>query len=306
MKFCAILCGLIFLFTASFTVTAMAADGPPVILLWPGGAPHSEGKTADEKVKVGTNGERVVTGVNKPSLTIFTPEKSIATGVGVVIAPGGGHYQLSYDSEGCYVGQWLAARGIAGFVLTNRLAREAGSTYTIEGDELSDTQRAMRLVRSRAAEWNVDPARLGIIGFSAGGELVNLLVQKNDEGNATAADPIDRFGCKPAFQGLMYPGNSKAIVPTKDSPPAFLLCGAKDRPDISEGLPNIYLLFKRAGVPVELHIYANTGHGFGYRPRSTTASNEWPSRFQEWLVTTGFLKKTDIASPSSGAPKAGQ
>jgi len=283
---------------------ASAADAPPVILLWPGGAPHSEGKTADENVKVGPTGERVVTGVNKPSLTLFIPDKSIATGVGVLIAPGGGHYQLSYDSEGCYIGQWLAERGIAGFVLTNRLAREKGSTYTIDGDEVPDTQRAMRLIRSRAAEWTVDPAKLGIIGFSAGGELVNLLVQKNDDGNPSAADPIDRFGCKPAFQGLMYPGNSKAIVPTKDSPPAFLLCGAKDRPDISEGLRNIYLLFKRANVPVELHIYANTGHGFGYRPRSTAASNEWPWRFQEWLATVGFLKKTELMGPPWTMPKA--
>jgi endo-1,4-beta-xylanase len=275
------------------TAATFAADAPPVVLLWPNGAPHADGKTADENVKL-TNGERVVTGVNKPSLTVFIPDKSKATGVGVMIAPGGGHYQLSYDSEGCFIGQWLADRGIAGFVLTYRLSREAGSTYTMD-DEVADTQRAMRLVRSRADEWNVNPDKFGIIGFSAGGELVNLLVQKNDEGNATATDPIDRFGCKPMFQGLMYPGNSGAIAPTKDSPPAFLLCGAKDRPDISQGLANVYLLFNKAGVPVELHIYANTAHGFGYRPRSTTASNEWPWRFQEWLATTGFLKKADLA-----------
>jgi endo-1,4-beta-xylanase len=292
MKLAALLSALVML----SATTVMAADGPPVLLLWPGGAPHAEGKTADENVKVGANGERVVTGVNKPSITVFLPDKAHATGVGVLIAPGGGHYQLSYDSEGCYVGQWLADRGIAGFVLTYRLSREKGSTYTMD-DELGDTQRAMRLVESRAAEWNVDPAKLGIIGFSAGGELVNLLVEKHDDGASDATDPIDRFGCKPAFQGLMYPGNSKAIVPTKDSPPAFLLCGANDRPDISEGMPNVYLLFKRANVPVELHIYAKTGHGFGYRPRSTAASNEWPFRFQEWLVTTGFLKKSDNAAP---------
>jgi endo-1,4-beta-xylanase len=133
------------------------------------------------------------------------------------------------------------------------------------------------------------------MGFSAGGELANLLVQKSDDGKPAATEPIDQFSCKPAFQGLMYPGNSQAIVPTKDSPPAFLLGGAKDRPDISEGLANVYLLFRRAGVPVELHIYANTGHGFGYRPRSTAAANEWPFRFQDWLVTTGFLRKSDVS-----------
>jgi endo-1,4-beta-xylanase len=291
--FVCVIASLVSLATVSF-----AADAPPVVLLWPGGAPHAEGKTADDTVKL-TNGERVVTGVNKPSLTVFIPEKNKATGVGVLIAPGGGHYQLSYDSEGCFIGQWLAERGIAGFVLEYRLSREAGSTYTMD-DEIGDTQRAMRLVRSRAAEWTVDPAKLGIIGFSAGGELVNDLVQKNDEGNAAATDPIDRFGCKPMFQGLMYPGNSKAIAPTKDSPPAFLLCGANDRPDISQGLASVYLLFKAANVPVELHIYAGTAHGFGYRPRSTTASNEWPWRFQEWLVTTKLLKPSQLM----GAPPA--
>jgi endo-1,4-beta-xylanase len=279
---------LIFLTTAAF-----AADAPPVILLWPGGAPHSEGKTADEHIAT-ARGERVVTAVNKPSVTIFIPDKAKATGVGVLIAPGGGHYQLSYDSEGCFIGQWLAERGIAGFVLTNRLSREAGSTYTMD-DENADTKRAMRLIRSRAAEWTVDSAKLGIIGFSAGGELVNQLVLKNDAGDPAAPDPIDRFSCKPSFQGLMYPGNSKAIIPTKDSPPAFLLCGANDRPDISEGMPAVYLRFKAAGVPVELHIYAGTAHGFGYRPRSTAASNEWPWRFQEWLVTAGFLKRSALA-----------
>ncbi len=270
-----------------------AADAPPVVFLWPNGAPHAEGKTVEKNVKT-SNGERIVTGVNKPSVTVFLPEKSKATGVGVLIAPGGGHYQLSYDSEGCFIGQWLADRGISGFVLINRLSREAGSTYTMD-DELADTQRAMRLVRSRAEEWSVNPAKLGIIGFSAGGELVNLLVKKNDDGNPAAADPVDRFGCKPAFQGLMYPGGAKSVVPTKDSPPAFLLCGANDRANISEVMPSVYLLFKQAGVPAELHVYAGTGHGFGYRPRSTSAANQWPWRFQEWLATTGFLKKSDLA-----------
>ena len=287
---CIVFVGILCLSTNAF------GDDPPVVFLWTNGAPHSEGKTAEQNVKITAKGERVVTGVNKPSLTLFIPDKSKTTGVGVLIAPGGGHRQLSFDSEGCFIGQWLAERGIAGFVMANRLAREAGSTYTLD-DELADTQRAMRTICSRSEEWNIDPAKLGMIGFSAGGELVNMLVQKNDTGKSDATDPIDRFGCKPAFQGLIYPGNSKSIAPTKGSPPAFLLCGANDRPDISEGLPNVYLLFKAANVPVELHIYAGTGHGFGYRPRSDVASNEWPWRFQEWLCTAGFLKKSSLLGP---------
>ena len=156
----------------------------------------------------------------------------------------------------------------------------------------------MRLIRSRAEEWNVDPAKLGMIGFSAGGELVNMLVQKNDAGNPEATDPIDRFGCKPAFEGLMYPGTSQVHHADKRFAPGV---SAVRAPTIARILPkncpNVYLLFKKAGVPVELHIYAGTGHGFGYRPRSTAASNEWPWRFQEWLATTGFLKKAALVGP---------
>ena len=110
---CIVLVGILCLSTNAF------GDDPPVVFLWTNGAPHSEGKTADQNVKITANGERVVTGVNKPSLTLFIPDKSIATGVGVLIAPGGGHRQLSFDSEGCFIGQWLAERGIAGFVMAN-------------------------------------------------------------------------------------------------------------------------------------------------------------------------------------------
>lgn len=152
-------------------------------------------------------------------------------------------------------------------------------------------QRALRLVRSRAAEWNVDPDRLGVIGFSAGGELAFLSAMHYDDGNSTSADPVDRQGCKPDFQALIYPGNSKRIEVTSNSPPAFLVCGSKDRPDISEGLADVYLKFKKAGVPVELHIYSGIGHGFGMRPTNTGPVSKWPDRFYEWLDASGFLKK---------------
>jgi len=209
--------------------------------------------------------------------------------------PGGGHYQLSFDSEGCNVAQWLADHGISAFVLKYRLARQppggataatttdSGPPYTVEKDEYNDVARAMRLIRSRATEWEIDPARLGVMGFSAGGELCNLISMHYDEGKADATDPIDREGTKPAFQGLFYPGNSKAIAPDHDSPPAFLLCGAADRPDISENLPNVYLLFKKAGVPVDLHILAGVSHGFGLRSFYKDARSEWPQLFYSWL-----------------------
>lgn len=252
-----------------------------------------------EKVVTDRNGERVITNVNFPSLTIFLPAKDKATGAGVIVMPGGGHYQLSFDSEGCYVAQWLADHGISAFVLKNRLAHlapgatrpaeDTGQPYTVEKDEYNDVARAMRLVRSRATEWEIDPAHLGVMGFSAGGELAAMISMRYDNGKPDDPDPIERQGTKPAFQGLFYPGNSKAIQPDKDSPPAFLLCGGADRADISEGLPNVYLLFKKAGVPVDLHILAGVGHGFGLRPSYTDVRADWPQMFYGWLRDRKFL-----------------
>src|SRR5205807_4127901 len=130
---------------------------------------------------------------------------------------------------------------------------------------VADGQRAMRLVRSRAPEWNFNPAAVGIVGFSAGGEIVAQAAMRAEPGKPDATDPIERQSSRPDFQGLIYPGKSPLIKPTKDSPPAFLACGFKDRKDISEGLAEVYLLFKQAGVPADLHIYATANHGFGSR-----------------------------------------
>jgi len=165
------------------SVAAAQDAAVPVVLLWPNGAPGSDGKTSPEKVENGR-----VTSVHQPSLTLYLPAKAKATGAAVVVIPGGGHRMLAIDHEGHAVGRWLSERGIAGFVLKYRLAREEGSTYTIEGHALPDTQRAVRLVRSRAAEWGVDPARVGVLGFSAGGELAQQVSQRPADGTANAAD----------------------------------------------------------------------------------------------------------------------
>ena len=269
------------------TASAFAAE--PEILLWPSGAPGSEGKTDAEKVVTSASGERQVSSVHKPTITPFLPGKEKATGAAVLVIPGGGHRMLCVDHEGVFVAEWLAAHGIAAFVLKHRLAREEGSTYKIEVESLADTQRALRLIRSRAAEWGVDPARLGAMGFSAGGELVALAWMRPSEGVADAADPVNRQSARPAFQGLIYPGRSGDVVPVKDAPPAFLACGEKDRQDIAEGLAEMYLRFKRAGVSAELHVYAGVGHGFGLRPTMKRPLAGWPERFAEWLDGRGFI-----------------
>lgn len=261
----------------------------PVVLLWPNGAPGSEGKTAPEKVD---DQKGSVSSIHQPSLTVYLPSPDVATGAAMLVIPGGGHRLLSIEHEGYAIAAWLAERGVAAFVLKHRLAREEGSTYKIEVESLQDTERAMRLIRSRAQEWGVDSARLGAMGFSAGGELVALIGMNGGPGPVDAADPIDRLSARPAFQALIYPGKSGAIIPTKDSPPAFLACGYNDRTDISEGLAEVYLRFKRAGVSAELHIFSEIGHGFGYRTRTPPPAGDWPLRLREWMNARGFLKKS--------------
>jgi len=261
-----------------------------VVLLWPNGAPGSEGKTAPEKVRQTPDGERVISSVHQPSITVYLPAKETATGAAVVIAPGGSHVELWVDHEGYAVAQRLSEHGVAGFVLKYRLAREPGSTYTIDGDSVPDMQRAIRLVRSRAAEWGVDPARVGVMGFSAGGDVAARAATQFDAGNTAAADPVDRQSSKPAFQALIYPGLPQDLPVSKDEPPAFLLCGQDDRAGISERLPELFIQLKHAGVPAELHLYTGVGHGFGIRSANTGAIAGWPDRFLEWLSTLGFLK----------------
>ena len=273
-------------------VAVPAADHPHEILLWPNGAPGSEGKTNAETVRIAQpTGDHVVTGVNKPSITPYLPSRRRTTGAAVIVTPGGGHSELWIDHEGYNVARWLSDHGIAAFVLKYRLAKATNSTYTIDRDELADMQRALRLVRSRAGDWGVDPHRLGVMGFSAGGEVSFLAAMHFDDGAPDSPDPIDREGCKPDFQALIYPGNSGRIEPASNSPPAFLLCGSNDRADISQGLAKVYLKFKEAKVPVELHIYSGVGHGFGLRASTTGPVSKWPDRFYEWLEQGGFLKQ---------------
>ena len=168
----------------------VAADEPKEIPLWPNGAPGSEGKTDKEIVQRGASGERSVYSIHNPSVTPYLPPKDKTTGAAVIVIPGGGHRVLAIDHEGYNVAQWLSERGIAAFVLKYRLARETNSTYQVEVHALADTQRAIRLVRSRAQEWGIDPARVGVMGFSAGGELAAFASMRFDNGVEGATDAV--------------------------------------------------------------------------------------------------------------------
>jgi acetyl esterase/lipase len=271
--------------------TGHAADAL-VIPLWPGVPPGSEGRDGAEQVRITDQGEHVVSGIHRPTLTVTLPDPAKATGAAIIICPGGGHRELWMDHEGYAVAAWLADHGIAAIILKYRLAREPGSTYRVDKESLADAQRAIRTVRVHAAEWSIDPARIGIMGFSAGGELAALAARQPDTRNPEAADPVERRSDRPAFQILIYPGNAKAIEPAAGHPPAFLLAGYDDRADISEGIAELYLRFKRAGIPAELHIYTGSGHGFGLRATNTGPVADWPQRLHDWLGERGFLTAT--------------
>jgi len=274
-----------------FITLLQAANQPRELRLWTNDAPGSEGRTDEEQIRIADNGERVVSNIHKPSITPYLPAADKATGCAVIVAPGGGHRELWSDHEGHNVARWLSEHGIAAFVLKYRLARETNSNYTVDGHALADMQRALRLVRSRATEWGIVTNRIGVMGFSAGGELAFLSAMRFEPGESDATDSVARQSSRPDFQALIYPGSSRRIEPATNSPPVFLVCGYKDRPDISEGLAGVYLKFKQLKVPAELHIYSGSGHGFGLRANTTQPVGKWIERFEEWLADGGFLKR---------------
>ncbi|MBL9187304.1 MAG: alpha/beta hydrolase [Opitutaceae bacterium] len=278
------------------TAAALAADPKPIFPLWPAGAPGSEARRAEPE-KLNATGSNV-SNIHHPSLTVYLPAPDKATGCAVIVVPGGGHRNLSINNEGYGVAQWLADHGIAAFVLKHRLgndeANPAGTPQPYKWDVhgVADGQRAVRLVRSRAQEWGVRANAVGMVGFSAGGEIVAQAAMRAEPGKPDATDPIERENSRPDFQGLIYPGKSGLIAPVKGAPPAFLACGFNDRKDIAEGLANVYLLFKQAGVPTDFHVYASAGHGFGIREANKPAPppvGGWVRQFREFLADQKFL-----------------
>lgn len=270
-----------------FALASSAQQTP--ILLWPEQAHSAQATTTPENIRVTPEGDHVVSNIQSPSVTPYLPRPEIATGAAVVIAPGGGHRELWIDHEGYAEAEWLSNHGVAAFVLKYRLAKEENSKYTVEGTELADVKRALRIVRARSKQWNIDPQRIGIMGFSAGGELAALASTRYDEGSATSKDPVEQVSSKPNFQALIYPALPKESRLTAETPPAFLACGGNDRPDISQGLAEYYLALSRLHVPAELHIFAGVGHGFGIRKANPPHVAEWITLLFQWMDAQGFL-----------------
>lgn len=258
------------------------------ILLWPEGAPGSEGKTGQEKLRLSDQGDQVLSNIHRPSITPYLPSAENNSGTAIIVIPGGGHSEVWISHEGHSPAAWFRDHGIAAFVLKYRLARDENSTYTVDGEELADVQRAIRLVRSRAGEWNIDPSRIGVIGFSAGGELAGLAAMRYNGGDPEAMDPIDRLSCRPDFQILMYPA-IRGLEASEDSPPVFIAGGFKDYASIARGMAELYLEYLETGIPAELHIYAAASHGFGIRETNRGALAQWPGQVKIWLQDIGML-----------------
>lgn len=261
---------------------------PEQIPLWKGGAPGFERlRDVPEQAKDGW-----VKGVNNPSITVFLPAAGTANGTAVVVVPGGGHSQLVYGPEGVEPARYLNKLGVTCFVLKHRLAREPGSPYKIEIHVRQDMERAMRLVRYRAADFGVDPRRVGVLGFSAGGETGAFVAYADLPGDPGAKDPVDRLDARADFFMSIYPGplGYPSTVPA-DAPPAFMLC-AWDDEFHSKVIEDIIPKYRAAKVSLEVHLLEGGGHGFNLGARSSLAEvKDWPHLMSDWLSDRGLLKR---------------
>ena len=277
-----------FSFLLFCVIDLKAQTVPQQIHLWANGAPGFENRKDEPEITK----EYWIENIHNPSITVFLPPKEKATGVGVIICPGGGFKQIIFDNTGKQAAEYFNKLGIAAFVLKYRLPKENNSPYTLENVK-QDAYRAMRLVRSRASEWGIDTTKLGMMGFSAGGEVVSTVAYDNLINNPNAKDPIDRFNPKPNFQILIFPG--PLGIPdsvSTDAPPTFLLVSNNDV-CCSESVIKLLRTYRKAKVSVEAHIYAVGNHGFGMgnNPKFSQyfSIKHWPDRLTDWLYDTKIL-----------------
>lgn len=279
---------------------------PEIITLWPDGAPGSEGWTQQEQETVAPSaGHLFVRNITRPTLTVFPPDPAVANGTAAIVSPGGGFQFVTYDNEGTAVAEWLNARGVAAFVLKYRVgatppddeaffaqaqrlweaepaARQAffqDTTRHIAPLAIADARQAMRIVRGRSAGWGIDPARVGLIGFSAGGRVT--------VGASLAYDAETR----PAFAAPIYGALFEDLHIPADAPPLFIAVSADD-PLAAEPCLRLYQAWRAAGHSAELHIYARGGHGYGMAPQGLP-SDGWIERLGDWMASLGLLSKKE-------------
>jgi acetyl esterase/lipase len=237
--------------------------------------------------------------VSQPTMTVYSP-KGKNTGIAVVVFPGGGYNCLAIDLEGTEICDWLTSKGITAVLLKYRVPTTKREAYGASPMALEDAQRTVGLVRFHAAEWQIDPHKIGVIGFSAGGHMVAAMSTHFDKRSYPAVDTADKESCRPDFAIACYPGHlwggddnlelNPNIPVTRNTPPTFLLQAEDDHVDGVEQSLVYYVGLKKAEVPVEMHLYAQGGHGFGLRP-SKFPITEWPQLVEKWLRTIGMTSK---------------
>ena len=280
IKFC------LYLFVFVFCNQGFSQQNGTKIYLWEKGAPGFENRK-DEPEQAQ---DWWVRNIHNPSVTAYFPEKP--NGMAVLICPGGGHENLVFNSEGKDAAAYLNSIGITAFVLKYRLARAKDSPYKLETHVKQDAERAMRIIRSRAADFKIDANRIGAMGFSAGGEVVALIAYNANNVLKNTTDEIDKTDAQPNFQILIYPGS--LFIPKEikaDAPPAFLLAANDD--SCCSG-PIIELLngYRKANVPVEMHLYSKGGHAFNMGKRAKTNSlKTWPQRLTDWFEDNNYFVK---------------
>jgi len=274
----------------------------PTLPLWPGTPPGAKGILPPE-TNMNAAGTKTMAGrpyirlgnVSTPTITVYKPTTKI-TGAAIVVFPGGGYQILSVDLEGTEVCDWLTSIGVNCVLLKYRVP-DSGP-YPKSAAALQDAQRAMGLVRQHAAEWGIDPHRVGVLGFSAGGHLAAAISNIYDKRVYDPIDAADQLSCKPDFAVVMYPGYlaladqnfapNPDVHPTADTPPTFILQAEDDYTAHVENAVVYFMELKSMKVPAELHIYAQGGHGFGLRPRDLPIMG-WPKLVETWLHTIKVL-----------------
>lgn len=294
------------LFVLLLTAAAAFATGPRPIALWPGRAP-GDTTTLPPEADLTKPTENLIAGrpiirlgnVSDPTIAIYSPDATRNTGAAILVCPGGGYHILAMDLEGTEVCAWLQSIGVTGVLLKYRVpAREGRPEYAAP---LQDAQRALGLVRAKAKEFGIDPRRIGVLGFSAGGNLAAMLSNNYATRTYPKVDDADAVSCRPDFCVLIYPGGladekkNNALPPeirvSADRTPPTFIAMSEDDPVRVENALSYYTALKDANVPVEMHLYPTGGHGYGLR-RTADLVTTWPDRVVDWMRAAGWLTVT--------------
>jgi acetyl esterase/lipase len=301
-----------FVVSAVFSLPSQTAPWQPSpehiqVPIWPSTPPDRQPVAGPEYTqRVNNESPRavIVGKVSRPTMTVYSPTTK-NTGAAMVIFPGGGYWVLYMDLEGTEVCDWLTSKGITCVLLKYRVPGEhlspRSGAYPKSPMALEDAQRTIGLVRLHAEEWHINPHKIGVLGFSAGGHLVAAISTNFAKRLYPAVDAADKESCRPDFGVALYPGHMlentskdfelNPYVPvTKKTPPTFLLQAEDDPIDTVKNSLVYYAALKQAGVPVEMHLYAHGGHGFGLR-RTKSPITEWPRLVETWLQTIGITSE---------------